>query len=154
MELDDKDIAILESLMQDGRKSFRSISRELKISTPTVKARYERLINLGLIKSVKPEIDVSKLSRENKDKIPEGILQNLKEQKKHFHVKLDNLTVKLKCEFCNGAIHDKPKVLKFANLERFFCCTSCRADYKEKYGGRIESLIEQHKEKRKKEKNQ
>lgn len=130
MDLDDKDIAILKSLMQDGRKSFRAISRELKISTPTVKARYERLVNLGLIKSVKPEIDVSRLSRINKSKLPQDLIQNLKEQKKHFHVKLDNLKVKLRCEFCNGPINNKPKVLKFANLERFFCCTSCRNDYK------------------------
>ncbi len=40
---DDIDIAIIESLIKDGRKSFRQISREIKISTPTVQARYERL---------------------------------------------------------------------------------------------------------------
>lgn len=33
-----------------------------------------------------------------------------------------------------------PTVLKFANLERFFCCSSCKTLYKEKYGGRIKSL--------------
>ncbi|MCH8860202.1 MAG: AsnC family transcriptional regulator, partial [Thaumarchaeota archaeon] len=49
VQLDDTDIAIIKSLMKDGRKSFRAISRELKISTPTVKARYERLVNIGLI---------------------------------------------------------------------------------------------------------
>ena len=150
VQLDDTDIAIIKSLMKDGRKSFRAISRELKISTPTVKARYERLGNIGLIKSVRPEIDISKLAKKTKDKFSEDIIRNLKEQKKHFHVKLDNLKVKMKCEFCEGPINDKPTVLKFANLERFFCCKTCRNDYKEKYGGRIQSLIEQHKEQKKK----
>ncbi|PIN84353.1 MAG: AsnC family transcriptional regulator, partial [Nitrosopumilales archaeon CG11_big_fil_rev_8_21_14_0_20_33_24] len=37
-------------------------------------------------------------------------------------------------------ISDKPHVLKIANFERFFCCTSCRSLYKEKYKGRIETL--------------
>ncbi|HEX6067224.1 MAG TPA: AsnC family protein, partial [Nitrososphaera sp.] len=41
VHLDDTDVAILKSLMQDGRKSFRAISREIDVSTPTVKARYE-----------------------------------------------------------------------------------------------------------------
>lgn len=150
VNLDDTDIAILKSLMEDGRKSFRAISRELKISTPTVQARYERLVNIGLIKSVKPEIDVSKLDKNHKSKFSEETIQNLKSQKKHFHVKLDNLKVKMRCEFCQGPINDKPQVLKFAGLERFFCCTSCRTDYKEKYRGRIESLVEQYKEKKKK----
>jgi DNA-binding Lrp family transcriptional regulator len=150
VEIDDTDISIIKSLMEDGRKSFRAISRELKISTPTVKARYERLVNIGLIKSVKPEIDVSKLAKKTKAKFSDKVIQNLKDQKKHFHVKLDNLKVKLKCEFCEGPINSKPLVFKFANLERFFCCTSCRNDYKEKYGGRIQSLIEQYEEEKKK----
>ena len=54
---DDIDIAIIQSLIKDGRKSFRQISREIKVSTPTVQARYERLVNVGLIKSVSPIID-------------------------------------------------------------------------------------------------
>jgi DNA-binding Lrp family transcriptional regulator len=61
VDLDSSDIAILKSLMQDGRKSFRAISREIKVSMPTVKSRYEGLVNIRLIKSVKPEIDLSKV---------------------------------------------------------------------------------------------
>lgn len=140
VQLDDTDIAILKSLMADGRKSFRAISREIKKSTPTVKARYERLVNMGLIKSVRPEIDLSKIDRKSESG---GALQELKKQK-HFHLQVDNLKVKLKCDFCGGPVHGKPKVLKFASLERFFCCTQCRASYKEKHGGRIEMLKEQY----------
>lgn len=46
-QLDDIDVAIIQSLIQDGRKSFRQISREIKVSTPTVQARYERLVNVA-----------------------------------------------------------------------------------------------------------
>ena len=139
VSLDDTDVAILKSLMQDGRKSFRAISREIKVSTPTVKARYERLVNMGLIKSVKPEIDVSKIdaSRRNEFKT-----------KSQRQLKLEGLKVKMTCEFCGGPIHSKPRVLKFANIERFFCCLACKSGYKEKHGGRIQSLIEQHKSRR------
>ena len=143
VQLDDTDVSILKSLMEDGRKSFRAISREIKVSTPTVKARYERLVNIGLIKAVKPEIDLSKVDRKSKGKV--DTLQSLKKQKKHFHVYVEGLKVKLKCEFCGGPIHDKPRVLKFAGLERFFCCTQCRASYKDKHGSRIEMLKEQYK---------
>ena len=137
MHLDDTDVAILKSLMQDGRKSFRAISREIDVSTPTVKARYERLVNMGLIKAVKPEIDVSKIAGPGK-----SMFKGPGAGKK---VKLEGLKVKVKCEFCGGPIHGAPKVLRFANLERFFCCISCRSGYREKYAGRIQSLIEQHK---------
>jgi Lrp/AsnC family leucine-responsive transcriptional regulator len=144
VQLDDTDVAIVKSLMEDGRKSFRAISREINVSTPTVKARYERLVNMGLIKSIKPEIDMSKVDRKSKGDL-DDTLELLKKQKKHFHVYIEGLKVKLKCEFCGGPIHGKPKVLKFASFQRFFCCTSCRASYREKHGGRIEMLKEQYK---------
>jgi Lrp/AsnC family leucine-responsive transcriptional regulator len=43
LRLDNNDIAIIKSLTNDGRKSFRQISRETGITTPMVKARFERL---------------------------------------------------------------------------------------------------------------
>jgi len=147
IQLDDTDVAIVKSLMEDGRKSFRAISREVKVSTPTVKARYERLVNMGLIKSVKPEIDLSKVDKKIRGAV--GNTLELQKQKKHFHVYIEGLKVKLKCELCSGPIHDKPKVLKFANFERFFCCTQCRASYNDKHSGRIGILKEQYKNARK-----
>ncbi|NND86827.1 MAG: AsnC family transcriptional regulator [Nitrosopumilus sp.] len=149
VELDNTDVAIVKSLMQDGRKSFRAISRELKISTPTIKARYDRLVNIGLIKSIRPEIDISKISTKDKKKLPNELVDYIKNQKKNLRINLDNIKIKLECEFCEGPIHEKPTVLKFADIERFFCCTSCKNDYKEKYGGRIQSLIEQYEENKK-----
>lgn len=129
--------------MRDGRKSFRAISREIGVSTPTVKAKYERLVNMGLIKSIKPEIDFSKVDKKNKEDLGD-ILQSLKKQKKHFHIYVEGLNVKLRCDFCRGSVHGKPKVLKFANFERFFCCSQCKTSYKEKHAGRIEMLKEQY----------
>ena len=148
VDLDDIDVAILKSLMEDGRKSFRAISREIKVSTPTVKSRYERLVNIGLVKSVKPEIDLSKVNKEKKNQFfGEETIRLLKEQKKHFHVKVDsNMKVKMECEYCGGPINSKPKALEFANFQRFFCCIGCKSNYKEKHAGRIQSIVEQYKE--------
>ena len=143
VQLDDVDIAVLKSLMEDGRKSFRAISREISVSTPTVKSRYQRLVNYGLIKSVRPMLDLSKVDKRARPGLGDS-LQSLKQQKKHFHLYVEGLKVKLKCDFCGGPVHDKPKVLKFANFERFFCCTECRASYKSKHGARIEMLKKQY----------
>jgi len=148
IELDDTDVAVLKSLMDDGRKSFRAISREIKVSTPTVKSRYERLVNIGLTKAVEPEIDLSKVNREKKNQFfGEQIVKRLQKQKKHFHVKVEkNMKLKIQCEYCGGLINGKPKVLEFANFQRFFCCVSCKNNYREKHAGRIESIVEQYRE--------
>lgn len=135
--LDDVDLALLESLIKDGRKSFRQISREIKVSTPTVKARYERLVNIGVIKAVSPVLDLGML--ENKTSTRLDHIRN--KTLKNHDIKLGkDMLVRMSCDYCQGPVHEKPSMLKFANLERFFCCTSCRTLYKEKYKGRIASL--------------
>jgi Lrp/AsnC family leucine-responsive transcriptional regulator len=141
--LDDIDIAILRSLMDDGRKSFRAVSREIRVSTPTIKSRYQRLVNMGLIRAVRPEIDVSLIDRRSKKAFRK--LHTVENQKQAMQLIGGKIGVMLKCEFCGGPIHDKPKILKFADFERFFCCTQCRAAYKEKHRGRIEMLEAKHK---------
>ena len=50
------------------------------------------------------------------------------------------LAINITCDYCHGSIFGQPRVLKFADLERFFCCNSCKTDYSEKYRGRIESI--------------
>ena len=136
-ELDDTDIAIVTSLQQDGRKSFRQISRELNISTPTVQARYQRLVNIGLIKSISPVIDSANLTNKQKNKLAACNCNEF-----HDTNLKSGMTVKIKCDLCDGQIGDKPHVLKFANFERFFCCNTCKTQYKEKNKGRIQSIIE------------
>jgi len=62
-ELDEIDIAIINSLMKDGRKSFRQIAREIKVSTPTVESRFNKMKNdLGIIKNIQPILDTDKLA--------------------------------------------------------------------------------------------
>ena len=138
-ELDDVDIGIITSLQQDGRKSFRQISRELGISTPTVQARYQRLVNIGLIKSVSPVIDSTNVIDEQKKQI-----QTCDES--HDIDLKSGMAVKLKCDLCDGSVGDKPHVLKFASFERFFCCNTCKTQYKEKNKGRIQSIIDKAEE--------
>jgi DNA-binding Lrp family transcriptional regulator len=110
VDLDNTDVAILKSLMEDGRKSFRAISREIKVSTPPpVKSRYERLVNIRLTKSVKPEIDLSKVTRGKKKSQFFGgggeTIKQLEEQKKHLHVKVvENMKVKR----CNANTVEDP----------------------------------------------
>ena len=156
--LDNNDIEIIKSLLKDGRKSFRQISRETGITTPTVKARFERLVNIGFIKGVLPVFDFNKVN--NTDDIIQ--IQNINKynarEKEQFDKNGNNnnkfeeninkiekkittgLAINLICDYCHGPIFGQPRVLKFADLERFFCCNSCKTDYSEKYKGRIESI--------------
>jgi Lrp/AsnC family leucine-responsive transcriptional regulator len=158
LHLDNNDIAIIKSLLKDGRKSFRQISRETGITTPTVKARFERLVNIGFIKGVLPVFDFGKVDNKgdmieiqniNKDNAQgkEYVDRNGNNHKNVFEEvhkieeKITNgLGINLVCNYCHGPILGKARVLKFANLERFFCCNSCKTDYSEKYKGRIESI--------------
>jgi Lrp/AsnC family leucine-responsive transcriptional regulator len=61
IKLRDTDIAVLNALLKDGRKSLCQISYEIGISTPAVKNRFNRLVNLGVIKSISPILDLSKM---------------------------------------------------------------------------------------------
>lgn len=136
-KLDEIDLAILESLVKDGRKSFRQISRETRVSTPTVQARYERLVNIGLVKAVLPIIDTGMLENKTGTRLDSIRSKAIK----HHDVRIDkDMLVKMSCDYCQGPVSNKPSILKITNFERFFCCTSCRTLYKEKYKGRIEAL--------------
>ena len=143
VELDGFDISILKSLFKDGRKSFRQVSRETGISTPTVKARFERLVNIGFVKAVMPIFDFEKVQHNDSisDLQTEG--SNNHNQQDVEKVKSNikkGLKIMMSCDFCHGSIAGDPEVMKFANYERFFCCTSCKSEYKRKYCGRIEAI--------------
>lgn len=143
IELDSFDVSILKSLFKDGRKSFRQVSRETGISTPTVKARFERLVNVGFIKAVIPIIDFEKVERNDSisDLQTEGYDNQYQQNQKKLKSSIKNgLKIKMNCDFCHGSIAGDPQIMRFANYERFFCCTSCKSEYKKKYGGRIEAI--------------
>lgn len=61
MGIDRIDILIINSLMDDGRKSFRQISREIKVSAPTVEHRFNKLRKLGVIRGIEPDLDIEKI---------------------------------------------------------------------------------------------
>jgi DNA-binding Lrp family transcriptional regulator len=164
LQLDNYDVSILKSLLKDGRKSFREISRETGITTPTVKARFTRLVNVGFIRSVSPIFDFDMAEKENILKRALEEEQNkptedssakenenrknnsnnkagINQQQQDSKLKIKKgLRIKLDCEFCKGPITSHPHVFRFANYERFFCCTGCMSGYKQKYAGRIESI--------------
>jgi Lrp/AsnC family leucine-responsive transcriptional regulator len=140
LELDEYDVSILKSLFEDGRKSFRQVSRETGITTPTVKARFERLVNVGFIRGVQPIIDFRKIQKSTAaTSFQNAITKNqpVKKIKEGIRIQLD-------CDFCHGTIAGSAHVIKFADYERFFCCSSCKSEYKKKYGGRIQAIIDNH----------
>lgn len=144
VKLDDTDLAIIRVLEKDGRKSFRQIARETGISTPTVKARFTRLINIGFLKSVSPIFDFSKIENNTElNRVNSSYSDNNEDNKSRIG---RNTKIKLICDFCEGPISGEAHVFIFAEFERFFCCIQCRAAYKEKYRGRIESLTKRYEE--------
>src|SRR2546428_5886595 len=111
--LTDSDVAILKGLLKDGRKSFRQISRETGISTPTVKARYDRLVNIGFIKSVSPILDFKKVDYSDNLATDNKLLQATKNKKELENNIKKGIGIQLKCDFCRGPISGKTHVFKF-----------------------------------------
>jgi Lrp/AsnC family leucine-responsive transcriptional regulator len=155
--LTDTDIAVLRSLLDDGRKSFRQISKEIGVTTPTVKARFSRLVDMGVIRSVSPILDLNvlRISKEKKDdnndfeidnliKYQEYVTQQLIQTKKDIESSSsssnDGIILNVKCDHCKTSITNRMYILKFGMHERFFCCDACRKAYKEKYGSRINAI--------------
>lgn len=136
LKLDDIDLAILKSILEDGRKSYRRIAKEINVSAPTVKIRYERLFSVGLIKSISPILDPRKLDKSTRSELDSNLIKTKKPK-----INLNKeMQIKLTCKYCKGPIGSKPHIVRFANFERYFCCTSCKGLYKEKYRGRIEAV--------------
>ncbi len=63
LKLDSLDVAILQALSEDGRRSYRQIAQIVKASTPTVQARFERMIQSGLISRIAPIYNVDRLDK-------------------------------------------------------------------------------------------
>jgi len=63
LNLDDVDRKILRELQQDGRASFRDISSRISISTPTVSARVQAMLDVGLIKGYSVMLDSEMLGQ-------------------------------------------------------------------------------------------
>lgn len=94
VKLDRTDLAIIKSLSEDGRKSFRQVSRETRIRSPTIEARFDRLRKLGIIKSIGPIFGFEKL---------DNIIQAL------IHIKLNPA-------YLNRAILESSTIPEITNL--------------------------------------
>lgn len=57
MDLDVKDVKLLEILEKDGRKPLRSIAKELDVSTVTVLNRMKKLKREGVLKGFTAQVD-------------------------------------------------------------------------------------------------
>ncbi|RLG49707.1 MAG: AsnC family transcriptional regulator [Thermoproteota archaeon] len=62
--MDELDRKILKSLIEDGRASYREISKRVGAPPATVHARVKKLMSLGVIKGFAPVIDPVKLGLE------------------------------------------------------------------------------------------
>lgn len=60
-ELEDLDLEILQKLSEDGRKSYRTLAKELNKSPITIKKHIKDLENNGIIKDYGINIDFEKL---------------------------------------------------------------------------------------------
>ena len=130
--LTDTDIAILRSLFDDGRKSFRQISKEIDVTTPTVKARFNRLVDMGVVRSVSPILDLNKLrfSKVKKDdndfkidnliNYQEYVTQQLLQTKKILNHHLVIKLVLMSNVIIETIITNRMYILKFGEHERFF----------------------------------
>jgi len=65
LELDRIDHKIIERLLIDGRMSFSSIAKEIKLTDVAIKKRFERLKKRGIIKSIKASLNLKLLGYEN-----------------------------------------------------------------------------------------
>ena len=145
-------------MLKDGRKSFRQISRETKLSTPTVKSRFNRLINSGVIKSISPIVDFDIVSYNVKDRdhkskhvyqfsnnIINATRQSINDRKRYSDLRhAIRVSVDLNCNYCNTPLLGKMYTFKFANLEQFFCCKECRLAYEKRYAARIRAIREKY----------
>lgn len=63
-KLDKIDSLVINSLMKDGRKSFRQISKEIGVSTPTVESHFSKMMGLGIIKNIVPILDSERVEKQ------------------------------------------------------------------------------------------
>lgn len=61
-KFDKVDSAILQALMEDGRRSHRKIAKITGVSSPTVETRIRRMYETGLITKIIPRFDPDKIA--------------------------------------------------------------------------------------------
>ena len=127
-------MALLKSLLDDCRKSFHQISKEIGVNSSTAKARFNRLVDMGIIRSVSPILELNKIhiSKEKNTndfeidsliKYQEYITQQLVQTKKDIESSsscTDVISLNVKCDYCKTPFVNRMYTFKFGNHERFF----------------------------------
>ncbi|MEM2992766.1 MAG: winged helix-turn-helix transcriptional regulator, partial [Candidatus Caldarchaeum sp.] len=62
-ELDEKDLKILQELVEDAEQTVSAIAAKVKMPRTTVQERIKRLKQLGVIKKFTVQLDHSKLGK-------------------------------------------------------------------------------------------
>jgi Lrp/AsnC family leucine-responsive transcriptional regulator len=60
--LDKVDVLILRALIEDGRRSYRTLGKMTGVSTPTVEVRIRRMFETGFIRKISPIFDSDKIT--------------------------------------------------------------------------------------------
>ena len=61
IQLDRTDVQIIEMLQEDGRMLYKDIAQKAGVSIPTVRARIQKLMELGVIKKFTVIVDADKI---------------------------------------------------------------------------------------------
>jgi Lrp/AsnC family transcriptional regulator for asnA, asnC and gidA len=64
--MDEIDYLILNELLQDAQASFLQIAKKLKVSSFTIKSRYDKMVKEGIIHKAIIHIDLSKIGYQGK----------------------------------------------------------------------------------------
>src|ERR1700760_3377211 len=65
IDLDPIDLAIVDQLLEDGRRTLAEIGKAVGLSAPAVKRRLDRLEETGVIVGYSAHVDYAKLGRPN-----------------------------------------------------------------------------------------
>jgi len=146
LRLDRKDVEILNLLRVDGRAPLKNIASKVVLSVPAVKARVERMRELGVIKGFTVVIDSSKIAERVgvfiMCKIPIERLKAVRDELsaapevRELHVAAGSYNLVLKAEFRDlGSLTDFLHERLVGALEMEILTVS-KTD-KEEYGGTV-----------------
>ena len=145
MELDELDVNILESLQEDSRASFNEVAKKLGISVPTVRARVEKMLDLGIIsafttkldRSSLPDLTIAFLLLSVKPTDIENVirqLQNFKEVKRIFQTVDNQLLLEVVAtditRFKTLITREISQLKELGNIETFLVSNIVKEDFK------------------------
>lgn len=94
MTVDELDVKILHELYRDGRASFADIARKIGVSENTIRFRYKRMLEKGVIRRITVLVDHAKLGLNNSAALMlkiepteiENVLEELKAMREIYNI--------------------------------------------------------------------